>query len=196
MTAEGPGPRERLIASAIALVREEGVHAAGLAELLARSNTARNSLYQHFPAGKSQLIEESTRVAGAHMTRTLTKLTDGGSPEEWIAKFVGWWKKNLQATEYVFGCPVVGAALAESEPAIQAAAGEAFTTWGEIIAASLIGAGVPEQDAGSLGRFALSAIEGAVIQARATKSVVALDDAQRYVVDCVAGARLASTGTR
>jgi TetR/AcrR family transcriptional repressor of lmrAB and yxaGH operons len=43
------GPRTRLIESTIELVREQGVHAAGLATLLERGNVSRNSL---LPAGK------------------------------------------------------------------------------------------------------------------------------------------------
>ncbi len=50
------GPRARLIESAIQLVREQGVHAAGLAALLDRGKASRNSLYQHFPEGKSELV--------------------------------------------------------------------------------------------------------------------------------------------
>ncbi|MGL5445276.1 MAG: TetR family transcriptional regulator, partial [[Mycobacterium] stephanolepidis] len=42
-----PGPRQRLIDSAIAMMRERGVYGTGLADLLKRSGTARNSIYQH-----------------------------------------------------------------------------------------------------------------------------------------------------
>ncbi|MCP9625448.1 TetR/AcrR family transcriptional regulator, partial [Nocardia otitidiscaviarum] len=51
------GPRDRLIESAIELVREQGVHGAGLSALLDRSRASRNSLYQHFPEGKGELVE-------------------------------------------------------------------------------------------------------------------------------------------
>lgn len=57
------GPRQRLIDSAIAMMRERGVHATGLADLLKRSGTARNSIYQHFPEGKAELIAAAEREA-------------------------------------------------------------------------------------------------------------------------------------
>lgn len=44
------------------MVQEFGVHAAGLTELLKRSNTARNSLYQHFPAGRGELVVTATQL--------------------------------------------------------------------------------------------------------------------------------------
>ena len=55
-----PGPRERLIASAIDLVRARGVDGTGLAELLEHSGTARRSIYQHFPGGKAEAARGSS----------------------------------------------------------------------------------------------------------------------------------------
>jgi AcrR family transcriptional regulator len=67
-------PRERLVSTAIELVRKHGVEGTGLAELLERSNTARRSIYQHFPKGKLELIEASTYAAGDWIRRTLQRL--------------------------------------------------------------------------------------------------------------------------
>ena len=48
--------RERLIASAIELLRRNGVAGTGLAQLLEHSGTARRSVYVNFPGGKSELV--------------------------------------------------------------------------------------------------------------------------------------------
>ncbi|WP_051175527.1 TetR/AcrR family transcriptional regulator [Nocardia exalbida] len=174
------GPRARLIESAIDLVREQGVHAAGLTTLLERSNASRNSLYQHFPAGKSELVETATRVAGARIGEVIDKVT-AAPPRRWFDSLLGWWVPALRKTGYRAGCPVVGAALAESEPRVQAAAGEVFAAWHERLGAALVSAGMTAADARSFSSFAFSAMEGAIIQARAMKSTRPLEDAQRHL---------------
>ncbi|WP_431956754.1 TetR/AcrR family transcriptional regulator [Nocardia lijiangensis] len=170
------GPRARLIEGAIELVREQGVHGAGLAALLERSNTSRNSLYQHFPSGKSELVAIATEVAGRRMSAVIEKVTGSGEPEDWVGALIGWWKKALESSAYATGCPIASAALAESEPGVQAAAGSAFAGWTELLTAALIGRGVDAARARSLASFVISALEGAIVQARATKSTRPLDD--------------------
>ncbi|NNH72681.1 TetR/AcrR family transcriptional regulator [Nocardia uniformis] len=170
------GPRDRLIESAIELVREQGVHGTGLAALLDRSRASRNSLYQHFPAGKGELVEEATRVAGERMTAVLARITAVGSARQWLEHLINWWRKNLETTSFTAGCPVVSAALAESEPRVQAAAAHAFEEWTELVANALSRDGIPADRARSLAGSLLSAIQGAVIQARALKSTRPLAD--------------------
>ncbi|MGV9725199.1 TetR/AcrR family transcriptional regulator [Nocardia beijingensis] len=174
------GPRTRLIETAIELVREQGVHAAGLATLLERSNASRNSLYQHFPSGKSELVETATRVAGVRIGEVIDKVT-AAPPRRWFDSLIGWWVGALQKTGYRAGCPVLGAALAESEPRVQAAAGEVFGDWHERLGAALVAAGLDAEQARSFSSFVFSAMEGAIVQARAMKSTQPLEDAQRQL---------------
>lgn len=174
-------PRERLITSAIEMVRERGVHAAGLAELLERSSASRNSLYQHFPAGKSELIETATRTAGAHVAAIIDTRTATRTPQALLAAWFDWWRTNLASSSFAAGCPILAAALAEAEPRVQAAAGEAFADWTDRLAAGLSAAGMAPQRAASFGSFVISAIEGAVAQARATKTVRPIDDAHEHL---------------
>lgn len=170
------GPRDRLIESAIELIREQGVHAAGLAALLERSHASRNSLYQHFPSGKSELVETATKTAGVRLAAVIDRITGSGPAEQWIAGLVGWWRHALEKTSFTAGCPVVGAALAESEPGVQAAAGAVFTDWTDRLAAALERDGIAPERARSLAGFTISALEGAIVQARAMKSTRPLDD--------------------
>ncbi|MGO4616221.1 TetR/AcrR family transcriptional regulator [Nocardia sp. 2YAB30] len=174
------GPRTRLIESAIELVREQGVHAAGLSALLDRSKASRNSLYQHFPSGKSELVETATRVAGARIDGVIDKIT-AAPPERWFGSLIGWWVSALEKTGYRAGCPIVGAALAETEPGVQAAAGAVFEDWQQRFGDALSAAGMPAAEARSFSSFVFSALEGAIVQARATKSTRPLEDAQKHL---------------
>ncbi|MGW0245301.1 TetR/AcrR family transcriptional regulator [Nocardia goodfellowii] len=172
------GPRTRLIESAIELVREQGVPGTGLAALLERGNASRNSLYQHFPSGKAELVAEATRVAGERMSGVFDKVTATGTPDQWLAGLVGWWKKALRNSDYAAGCPVVSAALAAAEPDVQAAAGLVFDGWNDRLAAALAADGIPAERARALASLVVSAVEGAIVQSRATKSLRPLDDVQ------------------
>ncbi|WP_194836406.1 TetR/AcrR family transcriptional regulator [Nocardia sp. XZ_19_369] len=175
------GPRARLIESAIELVRVQGVHAAGLTALLDRSKASRNSLYQHFPSGKSELVATATTIAGARLTAVIEKITASRTPDRWLEALIGWWVTTLQTSAYRTGCPIVGAALAESEPDIQAAAGAAFADWHDTLGAGFATAGMPAAEAKSFASFVISALEGAIVQSRAVKSTQPLIDAQKHL---------------
>lgn len=179
-----PGPRERLITGAIALVRERGVAGTGITELLARSDTARRSVYQNFPGGKGQLIEESTRVAGQAMSAVIADLIKDGDPADTLAAFIAMWKDLLVASDFTAGCPVVAAALGGTEaPMAPAAAAEAFAGWEKLITEHLEGAGV--RAAASLATTAVCAIEGAIVVAQAARSVAPLDRVGAHLAELV-----------
>ncbi|MFE9575980.1 TetR/AcrR family transcriptional regulator [Nocardia sp. NPDC006044] len=181
-------PRERLIMGAIDLIRRHGVAGTGMTELLAHSNTARRSIYQNFPRGKQQLIEEATRTAGQVLAATITATEEDGSSAARLAGFVRMWKDTLVAADFTAGCPVVAAALAGSEvPAAPAIAAEAFAEWEALIAAQLTSEGLTAEVAESLATTTVAAIEGAVVMSIATRSVTPLDRAAEqlgYLLRC------------
>ncbi|MFC4604615.1 TetR/AcrR family transcriptional regulator [Rhodococcus kronopolitis] len=179
MSEADASPRERLVDSAIALVRARGVHGTGVAELLTHSRAARNSIYQHFPGGKAQLVEASTLAAGERMSGLLESLYVRGGAEGLVDGLVDWWQRELERDGFEAGCPVVAAALAGPDlPGVESAAGTVFTVWCAQLGAALAGRGLDADAAASLAGFTVSAIEGAIIQCRATKSLRPLDDAR------------------
>ncbi|GAB2692150.1 TetR/AcrR family transcriptional regulator [Nocardia thraciensis] len=179
------GPRTRLIASTIATVQEHGVHAAGLSELLKRSNASRNSLYQHFPSGKGELVETATRIVSrvvySHVSVTADALATAPTPEQWLDALFAFWRDPLEASDYREGSFMMAAALDELDPAVQSVAGQAFTEWTDRLARGLVAAGVPVETASSLAGLLLSAIEGAIVQSRALKSPRPFDDARAHL---------------
>ncbi|MFI6170126.1 TetR/AcrR family transcriptional regulator [Nocardia sp. NPDC051052] len=175
------GPRARLIESAIELVREQGVAGAGLTALLDRGKASRNSLYQHFPSGKSELVATATTIAGARLTTVLEKVTTSRPPQRWFDALFGWWIGALDTSSFRTGCPIVGAALAESEPGVQASAGAVFADWHDKLGTGFADAGLPAEEAKSFASFVISALEGAIVQSRAMKSTQPLADAQQHL---------------
>lgn len=179
-------PRERLITGAISLIRERGVAGAGITELLARSKTARRSIYVNFPGGKAQLVEESTRVAGQLMGAAIAHLTASTDPAQALATFIQMWKDILTAGDFTAGCPIAAAAMAGAEaPSAPAAAAVAFTGWQTRISTQLQRCGTDAETARSLATTAVAAVEGAVMLATASRSVQPLDDIGRHLTELV-----------
>ncbi|WP_019931564.1 TetR/AcrR family transcriptional regulator [Nocardia sp. BMG111209] len=176
------GPRARLLTNTIATVQEHGVHAAGLTELLKRSNASRNSLYQHFPAGKSQLVEAAARIVArvvySHVSATADALQTAAGPEQWLDQLFGFWRVPLEVSDYREGSFMMAAALDELDPDVQSVAGHAFAEWTARLADGLMAAGIEQAPACAIAGLLLSVIEGAIVQSRALKSTRPFDDAR------------------
>lgn len=174
--------RERLIDSAIEMLRRHGVAGTGLAELLEHSGTARRSVYVNFPGGKSELMTEATRTAGRLIDSTLAGTEPDGDVRASLAAFVESWKDTLRSSDYTAGCPVMAAALGRSEsPAAADAAGEVFAEWQQVIAQRLRDEEVATEEAESLATTVVAAVEGAVVLCLAARSTDPLDRTARML---------------
>ncbi|MFE5475791.1 TetR/AcrR family transcriptional regulator [Nocardia sp. NPDC056541] len=173
------GPRERLIRSAIIMMREHGVAATGLTELLAHSKTARGSIYLHFPGGKNELMEQATLHAGQQISATIDALVAASSsPAQVVLGLVELWKRVLDTSSFTAGCPIVAAAQSGADsPAVQAASATVFADWTRRLADLLISTGMDSAAAASVGSVIVSTIQGAIIRGRSEKSLQPLDDA-------------------
>lgn len=176
--ASRTSPRERLLDATITSLRRHGVQGTGIAELLSSSGTARQSIYQHFPGGKAELVAAATRRAGEFMARR-----DGASgPHAHLDRRVDWWVGQLERHDFALGCPVAAAAIAGSEfPEVVEAAAEVFDTWTRSFADLLVEAGAEPEPATALARFQISAIEGAILTARALRTAEPLEDLRTHL---------------
>src|SRR5215469_1306189 len=114
MAKDEPGPRERMIVSTALLVRERGARATSLDAILAHSGAPRGSVYHHFPGGREQLLREATDYAGEYVARKLER-ADGADPLGALDALFDAYSKNLLATDFRAGCPVVAVAIESSE---------------------------------------------------------------------------------
>jgi TetR/AcrR family transcriptional repressor of lmrAB and yxaGH operons len=162
---------------------ERGVHATGLTELLQRSGSARGSIYQHFPGGKSDLMEQATYAAGRFISRMITSLLENHAPDDALVGLIDYWIIELETSDFARGCPIQAAAQSGAgEPAIQAAAAAVFNDWCDQVAETLIRLGVPREQAVPLASFAISSVEGAITQSRAKRSTQPLEDLKAVLV--------------
>ncbi|MVU76263.1 TetR family transcriptional regulator [Nocardia sp. ET3-3] len=181
------GARDRLIDSAIALMRCNGIAGTGIAQLLDHSGISRRSVYLNFPGGKSELVAEATRTAGqasSALMRTVLASTDLASA---IAAFPDMWRTTLVSTDFTAGCPIVAAALGRSEsPEAADVAGETFTEWEGVLAERLEAEQVAPETARTLATTIVAAVEGAVVMSLATRSTAPLERAGKQMADLVA----------
>jgi AcrR family transcriptional regulator len=180
-----------MIRSAALLMRERGVEATSFSSVLSRSGAPRGSIYHHFPGGKAQLIEESTRYAGEFIAAGLVASLESGDPVAAVRAFGNSWREILGESDYAAGCPVVAAALeADRTPGARVVAGVAFARWEELIADGLGRRGIGPDQARSIATLTIAAISGSVIVARAQRSSAPLErvvgELERVVTDAIA----------
>ncbi|MEU6097605.1 TetR/AcrR family transcriptional regulator [Streptomyces sp. NPDC047079] len=179
MAASERGPRERMVFSAAQLIRRDGVTATGMREVAAHAGAPRGSLQHYFPGGKEQLVNEAVdwagRYAAGRVARFLAQLPEP-TPSGLFAAMVRQWTDEYGSAGFAGGCPVAAATVdcAEGVDSTRAAAAAAFARWTRPLADALTGMGVPPDRAEPLATLMISALEGALLIARAERDVRAL----------------------
>lgn len=171
--ASRTSPRERLLDATITSLRRHGVQGTGIAELLSSSGTARQSIYQHFPGGKAELVDEAVASVGRRVGRLLDSARENG-PERALEQFAELWRAVLQESDFHAGCPVLAAATARDERHHEVAR-SVFAHWHASLVSVLEDAGVGADRAPVLATLVVAGIEGAVGLAQASGSTDPLD---------------------
>ncbi|MDV6013778.1 TetR/AcrR family transcriptional regulator [Haloechinothrix sp. LS1_15] len=177
-----------MVNGAIQVFRERGVAGTSLTDIVERTGAPRGSVYHYFPDGKAQLAEHATDHAGRIMSAMISSVLSAAEPAEALDEIVSFFRESLIDSGYDAGCPVAAGALAahESEGAREAA-GEAFSSWESTIATALWQRGLSKSRAEVVATMVISAIEGALIVAKAQRSPRPLDrvadELRRYAAE-------------
>lgn len=176
---KGEKTREGLVASALATFHAQGYRGTGLNQLIQESGFPRGSLYFHFPGGKEAIATAAVVLAQDLIGQGIDMAFAAAStPLEALKLIVDGFAQELAASNYARGCPVTTIALetGEDTPALGLACAQSYQDWLARIARHLVAAGIAAERAPRLATFALSAIEGALVLARAGRSRAPLDD--------------------
>ncbi|MBU8813269.1 TetR/AcrR family transcriptional regulator [Mycolicibacterium goodii] len=172
-------PRERMVQSAAVLIRERGAHPTAIADVLAHSGAPRGSAYHYFPGGRTQLLCEAIDYASDHVAGRLDRAADA---HELLDDMIDKFRDQLLASDFRAGCPVVAVAVEAGDPeradaadAVRDRAGAAFHRWIAQISTRLRADGVPAERAEGLATLITTAVEGAVVVARATRDIRPLE---------------------
>ncbi|MFJ7073754.1 TetR/AcrR family transcriptional regulator [Streptomyces sp. NPDC098781] len=193
MAVSERGPRERMVFSAAQLIRRDGVAATGMREVAAHAGAPRGSLQHYFPGGKEQLVNEALGWAGRYASDRVARFLaalDEPTPGGLFALMVRQWTDEYEAVGFAGGCPVAAATVdcAESIDSTREAAAAAFATWTGPVTVALVDMGVPDERAGALATLMISALEGAILMARAERDVRPLTTVARELGPLLDGA--------
>ncbi len=165
--------KANLVRTAMRLFRRQGYASTGLAQIVEESGAPKGSLYHYFPAGKEGLGEAAVELAGRLLTEKLTELaTRHRDPQAFLRAYARTMAGWMEESQFRSGCPIATTLLetAPGSPGITAAGEAALDGWAEVIAGVFEGAGVARREARTRAGLVLSAMEGALLLARARRS--------------------------
>jgi AcrR family transcriptional regulator len=160
-----------MVYSTAQLVRERGVSATGVRDVVERAAAPRGSFQHYFPGGKDQLVSEALLWSGEFAAQWVASYVDGArrpTPSGLFGHMVSQWKREFSTRGFARGCPVNAAAadLAGGDSPVNTPLREALTGWEEAIVAALVRMGIPIRRARRLATLMLSSLEGAIMLSR------------------------------
>ncbi|WP_437032961.1 TetR/AcrR family transcriptional regulator [Streptomyces sp. enrichment culture] len=184
-----------MVFSAAQLIRRDGVGATGMRDVAEHASAPRGSLQHYFPGGKEQLVDEAVAWAGGYAADRVGRFVAAlpePTPSGLFAAMVRQWTDEYASEGFAGGCPVAAATVdrAGATGAAREAVAAAFTRWTDAVAAALVEMGVPRARAASLSTVMISALEGAILLARAERDVRPLTAVARELgplLDAAAG---------
>jgi TetR/AcrR family transcriptional regulator, lmrAB and yxaGH operons repressor len=165
--------RQRIVDAAVTLFRRQGYSATGLNNIVDESGAPKGSLYHYFPAGKASIAVAALEEAGRRVSETVAQLagetpSTGALIKAHARLLAGWMRKS----GFRDGCPIttVLLELAPADRAVAQAGRAAYAARLAILTEKLKGDGFPPQRAETLAGLCVSAIQGALIQARVERA--------------------------
>src|SRR6266404_4626721 len=158
--AEAAETRQRIVETAASEFRRDGIHATGLADLMAAAGLTHGGFYKHF-ASKDQLVAEA--CAEAVQTAIRESLAAAASEKgRAAAAYLSTGHRDNPAT----GCPLsaIGSELARSDEKTRAAATAGFLKFVEIMAGQF--GKIPPATARRRALVAVSTMIGALTMSR------------------------------
>ncbi len=170
-SAPAPGAKDRILESAIFLMRQSGLSGAGINQILVHSGAPKGSMYYYFPGGKLQVASEALTLYGHRVAEAFdTVLSSKKKPGDKIRALFNFVADRLEKGRFEQSCAAGAVALdLQTEVAdIQPVVANVISSWRTVIARHL-----PMRTRALRESFAglvISAIEGAYILGRAERS--------------------------
>lgn len=175
-----PKHRQPIINAAVTLFRRRGYSATGLNDIVDESGAPKGSLYYYFPDGKSSIAVAAVKEAGRRVAETVAQLaretrSTGELLRGHARLLAGWMSKS----GFRDGCPIttVLLELAPGDRAVAQAGRDAYSARLRILTEKLVADGFAAERAERLAGLCVSAIQGALIQARVERSGAPLETA-------------------
>jgi TetR/AcrR family transcriptional regulator, transcriptional repressor for nem operon len=183
--------RERLVEAARELFLEKGYEATGVAEILRRAGVNSGSLYYFFKTKEDLLLAVldwyTDHLKPIVVEPVFARVED---PIERVFGLLEGYRQMLTVTDCRIGCPIGNLAIEMSErsEAVRKKIALNFENWRKVVRSCLMDAGdrLPaEVDRDRLATLVLTVMEGAVMQARAHRSLEPYDASVALLRDYV-----------
>ncbi|MEO7634094.1 MAG: TetR/AcrR family transcriptional regulator [Sphingomicrobium sp.] len=175
--------RQRIIMAALELFWLKGFGSTSIADILSRSQVNSGSLYHFFPGKQDLLIAVLETYRDGIGSMLLAPAWAGvDDPVERVFALLASYRRALLDTDCEYGCPIGSLALElhEADPAVRALLAANFTAWVDAVENCLRDARdrFPRStNLRAVAEFALSVMEGGVMQARTYRDVAFFDRA-------------------
>jgi TetR/AcrR family transcriptional repressor of lmrAB and yxaGH operons len=174
--------RDKVLDSAITLLRQSGLSGAGINEIVRESGAPKGSVYHFFPQGKEQIVGEaldrhSARVV-AFLEETLSRPRTAAKKLETLFDA---YAARIEEGRYRLGCPLGAVCLdLDSEmEALRSTVAANFDRYVETIARH-VDVGSPRENK-AFAAFVVTTIQGAFIRCRAERSGKPFRDAGAWL---------------
>ena len=173
--------KTRLAVTAMRLFSEKGYESTSVADILKGAGANSGSLYHFYPTKQDLLMEVLRMYRDGIFPMLLLPAWEGvGDPIEKVFALLAQYRRALEMSECVYGCPIGNLALElhEPDPPVRELIAVNFDGWVAAIAACYAEAGdrLPRNlDRHGLAIFTLTTMEGGVMQARTHRSLEAFD---------------------
>lgn len=171
--------RERLITTSAELFWKQGYAQTGVNEIIRRARATSGSFYHFFPAKEDLLLAVIDHMSEKLRTEVF-EASDDEEPIDRLFSILSAYRRYLAHNDFVFGSPLanLAAEVSENHPAARERLSEAVEEWTTRIEDLLTEAALRlpvGTNYSSLARFIVSAMEGAVLQARVNRSAMPFD---------------------
>ncbi len=186
----GRDTKQRMVEAAASSLRRRGLVATSFTDVLTASGAARGAIYHHFPGGKDELAVDAVTWTGRRVREHLA-LLDGEDVDAVLGNFIDHVRPIVAQAAAGASC-AVAAAAAEATPeqtALTVAAGQALTSWVDVLTELLGTKGVPASEARPAAQLLIIFLEGSLVLARATGDSAAFETSSRALVASRAGLR-------
>jgi AcrR family transcriptional regulator len=185
-TEQAGDSRQRIVESAIALMRGSGLSGAGINEIVRASSAPKGSVYHYFPAGKLQIASEALALYAERVRAFIDEaLASRDAPAEKVKALFAAFARRVEEADFLASCAVGAVTLdldADLEP-LRAVLAATLSDWVDAIAAHFdLG---DARRTRSFASVVITAIEGAYIRARAERSRQPFREAGDWLADLV-----------
>ena len=178
--------RERLLESALTLMRKSGLSGAGINEVVRESGAPKGSVYHFFPDGKEQIVTEALSVHSGRIAEFIeAAMSPKRTPEKKVKALFEAFAERFEQGGFEYSCPA-GTVCLDLQPHdndLRRAVAASLEHYLQTIAAQLESLG--RTRALAIAGVALSAIEGAYVRGRALESSAPFREAGAWLSQLV-----------